>query len=119
MPQSDINATWPDDADGDVLRKLESVGFDFSQSYAVDFNVDFHSWPPADQAVNLLESMFGAVEQCDPEDADESGYLLFKVHGPLSYEIVTSVQRRATSAMAPFGGICETWGILHQPRVVA
>ena len=119
MPQSTINATWPDDADGDVLRKLESVGFDFSQSYAVDFNVDFATWPPATEAVTLLESMFGAVQQFEPEETDESGYLFFQVHGPLSYEIVTSVQRRATSAMAGFGGICESWGILHQPRVVA
>src|SRR4051812_11566848 len=108
MPQSEFNATWPEDADGDVLRRLESSGFDFSQSYAVDFNVDFAAWPPTTEALTLLESKFGTVKQYEPENADESGYLLFQVYGPLSYEMVTSVQRRATSAMAPFGGVCET-----------
>ena len=35
--------TWPSDADGDVLRRLEQSGFHFSKSTLIDFNVDFQS----------------------------------------------------------------------------
>jgi len=34
---------WPDDADGDVLRRMKARGFDFNQPCLVDFNVDFDS----------------------------------------------------------------------------
>ena len=118
MPQSNINATWPDDADGDVFRRLESSGFDFSASYAIDFNVDFGAWPPAKEAIDALTAMYGAVQVFEPE-AGDVGYALFQAHGRVSYEAVTSIQRRATSAMEKYGGVCETWGVLHQPCVGA
>lgn len=37
---------WPNDADGDVSRRLLHHGFDFSRPHAVDFNVDFDRWLP-------------------------------------------------------------------------
>ena len=100
--------TWADDADGDVFRRLVEGGFDFSRSYAVDFNVDFASWPPPQEAIDVLRSMYGEITVYAP-DHDVS----FKVEGKVSYEGVTSVQRRTTAAMAKFGGACESWGVLH------
>jgi hypothetical protein len=32
---------WPNDVDGDVLRRLESIGFEFDQETDIDFNIDF------------------------------------------------------------------------------
>ena len=104
--------SWPTDADGDVFRALEADGFDFSNRYAVDYIVDFDNWPPAPAALEVLRSQYGSIQVFDPgEDGD--GYVLFKVNGPVTYEGVTSVQRRASSAMQPFGGICESWGVMH------
>jgi hypothetical protein len=104
--------SWPDDADGDVFRRLEADGFDFSKSYAVDYNVDFESWPPAPDALKLLSSQYGSIELFEPHE-DGGGYVLFQVIGPVTYEGVTSVQRRTSSAMQLFGGICESWGVIH------
>ena len=107
-----LTAAWPDDADGDVFRRLAEAGFDFGKSWVVDFNVDFASWPPPEAALELLRSMYGNLAAHPPEQGSP-GYVLFQVVGPVSYEGVTSVQRHASSAMQPFGGVCESWGVMH------
>ena len=104
--------TWPNDADGDVLRRLKAAGFDFNQSHVIDFNVDFHTWPPSADAIDLLRSRFGKIELIEPEE-ETSGYVQLQVSDRVSYELVSSIQRSVTSAMAPFNGVCESWGVLH------
>ena len=108
----DLVADWPEDADGGVLRRLAEHGFDFSKPWSVDFDVDFEQWPPSTNAVELLRSMYGKVT-IYPPDEHGAGYAEFQVVGRVSYESVTSIQRRTTAAMQPFGGKCECWGILH------
>ena len=107
-----FTADWPDDADGGVFRNLAAAGFDFSKSWAVDYNVDFESWPPPDAALELLRTMHGEFGIYPPERGD-LGYVQFQVVGPVTYEGVTSVQRRTSAAMQPFGGVCESWGVMH------
>jgi len=103
---------WPNDADGDVLRRIDADGFDFSKSYTVDYNIDFESWPPAPAAFELLKAQYGNIEVYEP-DEDYAGYVQFQINAPITYEGVTSIQRNASSAMQPFGGVCGSWGILH------
>ena len=102
---------WPGDADGDVLRRLESDGCDFSKPHLIDFWVDFAGWPPSPEAVALLKSRFPSVRSYDPE-GDNSGYLLFKISVLVSYELVTRIQREISALMQPFGGVCNSWGVL-------
>ena len=103
---------WPNDADGDAFRNLLQSGFDFSRSYTVDYNVDFASWPPSQKALELLMESFGKLQIIEPDD-DGSGYVQFQEQGKLQYPRVVEVQRHATSLMTPFGGYCDSWGILH------
>ena len=103
---------WPDDADGDVFRRLVEHGFDFSKPYAVEYNVDFKNWPPSQAALETLRSMFGTIQIFEPDD-NGSGYVLFQIYGFVSYEGVTSTQRHITVAMVAHGGMCESWGVLH------
>ena len=107
-----LSNDWPDDADGDVFRRLIEHSFDFSKPYLVDFNIDFDTWPPSATAIATLESMYGAVTLYGP-DEHLDGYAQFQVHGFVTYEKVTSVQRNATAAMQPFGGVCESWGVMQ------
>ena len=104
--------SWPNDADGDVFRRLQAHGFDFSESHTVDFNVDFESWPPAREAIELLESMYGLVKLFPPSE-ELLGFAEFRIHSLLSYELVTSIQRKVSKAMLAHGGICETWGVMQ------
>ena len=109
---SQLTYDWPDDADGGVFRHLTEHGFDFSKPHSVDYNIDFDHWPPPEEAIALLESMYGPVSLYD-SDEHGGGYAQFQVNGPVTYDGVTSVQRTATSAMESFGGVCESWGVLQ------
>lgn len=103
---------WPNDADGDVFRNLESNGFDFDMTYDIDFNVDFSSWPPPAEAIKLLTAKYPNLTVYEPfEDGD--GYILFRLHDLVSYELVMRVQSEVSREMSPFGGWCDSWGILH------
>jgi Regulator of ribonuclease activity B len=104
--------SWPETADGDVFRRLEASGFDFSVAHVVDYNIDFDSWPPTEEAISLLTSAFGQVS-VHTDQGETSGYVRFQEAGLLKYERVVTVQELATQVMAPFGGVCESWGVLH------
>ena len=103
---------WPDDADGDVLRRLEDDGFDFSKSHVIDFNVDFDSWPPMPEAIAVLSRHYPNARLRQP-DANDKGYVQFQIEAALSYDIVMKVQREVSSLMADFGGRCESWGVMN------
>lgn len=109
---TNVAEDWPDDADGDVFRRLAEHGFDFSKQYCVDYNVDFEVWPPAQAAIEHLESMYGPITLHDPSGRS-GGYIQFNILGRLTYEEVTSIQRKVSAAMKPYGGICESWGVLQ------
>ncbi len=103
--------SWPEDDDGDVMRTLEESRFDFTKEHEIDFNVEFFGWPPSQEAQDRLLS-FGKLELVGPDDHGP-GYVEIQVRAKLTYELVTSMQRRVSNAMAPYGGICETWGVFQ------
>jgi hypothetical protein len=105
--------SWPEDADGDVLRKLEEAGFDFSTPCQIEFDIDFHDWPPGDAALAALAREYpeAHVELFEP-DEDGPGYVVLQVQAALTYELVTDVQARVTQLLSPYNGFCEAWGVL-------
>ena len=107
------NLTWPNDADGDVFRRLKESGFNFDVPYSIDFNIDFQSWPPSAEFIKLLLNKFKNVEVIEP-DGKYSGYILFIVDAKLTYELVMFVQSSVSELASPFGGTCESWGVLHE-----
>jgi hypothetical protein len=104
---------WPNDADGDVLRGMEESGFDFSTPGVVDFNVDFDPWPPQAGAIAVLRGRFADAEVIEPE-GDYRGYVQFQVEAPVTYELVIRMQREVTELMRPYGGYCESWGVMQE-----
>jgi len=103
---------WPGDGDGDALRRLEERGLDFSVPHVVEFNVDFHEWPPSKAALSALQQRFESLESYPPSEG-LAGYVLLRVRGMVSYDWVTSVQREVTAVVGAYGGVCESWGLLH------
>lgn len=104
--------SWPEHADGDVFRRLEARGFDFEREHVVDYNVDFGSWPPPQVAVDLLRAAFADLSIVEPHH-DFGGYVQFRERARLSYPRVIEVQEFVTAAMAPYGGVCESWGVVQ------
>jgi hypothetical protein len=105
-------SAWPDDEDGQVLRRLDEKSFDFTQRYVIDFVVDFDSWPPEPQALNEIRKLFPvATEYVD--DVSGQGSITVKVEAILTYQLVVDTQSQLTRIAQQFGGWCDSWGVLH------
>ena len=92
---------------------MEESGFDFSTEHAVDFNIDSSEWPPRHELVTAVRRRFPDARLVEPEEGGR-GYIQFQVNGRVTYDLVTSVQRETSELARPFGGICESWGVMQQ-----
>lgn len=63
---------WPASADGDVFRRLESRGFDFSQRHRIDFIVDFPTQLPGVDALDKLRQLNLSFEIFDEEPLSDN-----------------------------------------------
>jgi hypothetical protein len=104
--------TWPKGADGDVFRRLEAHGFDFTKQHEIDFEIDFCAWPPSEESIAAVRGVHPNVRICQP-DGNYRGYLHLSIMDFVTYDLVVSVQSDMTALVAPFGGACESWGVLH------
>jgi hypothetical protein len=91
---------------------MEESGFDFAQPHLIDFNVDFEGWPPMTEAVALIKRWYPNTVVHEPRGKGR-GYVRFRVHAPVSYNLVMKVQREVSNLMADFGGRCESWGVMQ------
>jgi len=103
---------WPNDVDGDVFRRMEESGFDFSKYQLIDFNVDFEEWPPTTEALAVVRHRYpNAVLR--PPDGEDRAHVQFQVHALVTYDLVIRIQREMSELMADFGGRCESWGVMQ------
>jgi len=103
-----MNNIWPNDADGDILRKLLSNGFDFTEKYKIDFCIDFNNWPQPDGVKSVLYEYFTNLKVFEHEK-----YMLGVIHDYLTYDLVIKVQGEVTNLISNYGGACDSWGVLH------
>jgi hypothetical protein len=103
------NPIWPQDTDGDVFRHLEANGFNFSVPHSIDFN----TWPPSPELIKLLRMQYSDLKVFEP-DGKGRGYVQFVIESKLTYELVMFVQSSVSELAAPFGGICKSWGVMHE-----
>lgn len=103
---------WPCDADGDVFRRLAAAGFDLSKETDIDFNIDFDTWPPSPALMQTLEKRFANVALHEP-DSHGDGYAQLVLRNLLTYDFVISTQAALTILAAPYGGLCESWGVMQ------
>jgi regulator of RNase E activity RraB len=109
---------WPNDADGDVLRRLEESGFNFDKEVTIDFNIDFNHWPLTEEEKIEIRKLYPGCEFYDPdeEDIEEGnliGYVQFQIIAKLTYELVMDTQEMATKQMKKYDGWCESWGVMQ------
>lgn len=108
---SNPETSWPEDADGDVFRRLQGRGFDFSLERGMDFTVDFSTWPPPAIALDKLRALPSTVQVYD-QDGGSDPYVLVKVSNKLTYEFVVNMQKEITDRVSAYGGKCDSWGLL-------
>ena len=62
--------------------------------------------------VENLRKQFLNVKVFEP-DEHGNGDIQIVVNELLTYELVMFMQSSVSELAAPFGGVCESWGILH------
>lgn len=102
---------WPNDADGDVFRRLHAGGFEFEKEIEVDFNIDFEDWPPPRTFMTELAEAHPRAEISLEDD-----YVLMQLAARLTYHFVVDMQVKLTRMARPHGGHCDSCGVLWDPR---
>lgn len=111
-----MTSDFPDDENGDVLRRMLRNGDDLTIARDVDFSVVF----PTEAAANEFAEQFGGLEfkvsvrksDCEPElpwDVTVTSYML-PSHGG-----ITEFEEKLQAAASPLGGRNDGWGCFSQP----
>lgn len=98
---------FPDDADGDALRRVASDGSDMSRPMLIDFMVEASTQHDA-EAIARIGEQRGYTAQIAEDDGCWTVYLAVTMLA--SHEGVVARQREISSFVSPFGTQCESWG---------
>ena len=112
--------SWPDDADGDVLRRLKDLHVDFDQVHSIEFVVEFERWPVMQDAMEDLHELYDDVVVVEPDKEEIAlgqlhGFVLVILEAQLSYEFVVGMQSQLTRQLQRYGGRCESWEVEAKP----
>lgn len=100
---------YPDDADGDALRKVATAGADMSQPMVIEFSIEV---PDPESARRIAErvSEHGFDPTIHTSDDDNAVSVYCAKTMLATYDGVVAEQARLTELSAPFGGSCDGWG---------
>ena len=100
---------YPQDADGDALRKVAAHGADMSRPMIIDFSVDASNEEVATSVASLVTS-----RGYDPKiyHDDESGnWSVYCSRSMLAtYEGVVAAQDELNALLQSLGAVCDGWG---------
>jgi hypothetical protein len=106
---------FPDDENGEVLRRMQQDGDDFTKPRNVDFSVVFPSEDSAETfADHFRRGDFKvAVQRWDgerelPWDVTVTRHML------LTHAEITEIEKRLEDVAAPLGGSNDGWGCIRQ-----
>jgi hypothetical protein len=103
--------TFPDDVDGDVLRRMALSGFDFEIKHDVDFVVEFYDWPISNLTTDRITKYFVRHEIIDHKNG--TGEISGVINSLVTYEFVINIQKELSAIAESDNGICEVWGVFH------
>ncbi|MEX2212768.1 MAG: ribonuclease E inhibitor RraB [Phycisphaeraceae bacterium] len=108
---------YPDDANGDVFRRLEAHAFDFSIEHVVDFHAVFATEGEADHIAMLYVADLKAGEKLaniETKPFDRGGMeLTISKRMLVTYEDVTAFEIKLAERVSLVEGYLDGWGVLH------
>ena len=111
-------AQFPNDANGDVLRRMQSSGFDFTKPHDVEFFAVFRTEKMADSVAMefVADSKAGdKYKAINTKPATRGGMELRLVKSMLvTYENVTAVERKLAKRVSKHDGYMDGWGVFQQ-----
>lgn len=109
---------FPNDANGDVLRRMQADGFDFSREYAIDFFAVFASEAVADQVARQYAADHAAGARLTRIEtsphADGGMELILTIRMLPTYENITDFENRLADRVAAVDGYLDGWGVLSE-----
>lgn len=110
-----ISSGYPDDDNGDVLRRMERSGDDLSKSRDINFSVVFEDRSSAVQFVNALIAD-GVRAELESDDID-SGSWDVTVTVPMvpTHGGITGVEDHLEKLATSLGGWNDGWGCFAVP----
>lgn len=103
---------YPNDADGDALRRVAADGSDMTKPMSVDFHVSVPSRQNAEAVVSAAGQLGFATRIWDYEEGDEDWTAECTKTMIATYKAVVETQRSLTELAGPHGGSCNEWGTL-------
>jgi hypothetical protein len=100
---------FPNDSDGDALRRVESHGNDMTAPMVIEFPVVVPSEIPAKQFASVASSKGYKVhlwKRVNDSDWD----VICAIEMVPTHADVVRIQRQLTEWANPFGGYCNSWG---------
>jgi hypothetical protein len=104
-----VGDEYPNDADGDALRRVARSGNDMSKPMDVDFPVVVYDESTARQFSDVAHAHGYIPRLWQHEDHVEWDVICVK-RMVLTYDAVLDVQRHLDQLSRAFGGHCDGWG---------
>ena len=109
---------FPNDANGDVLRRMQVDGFDFSRECTIDFFAVFATEAEADQVAlqYVADHAAGALLtriETSPH-ADGGMELTLTIRMLPTYENITDFENRLADRVAAVDGHLDGWGVMQE-----
>ena len=108
---------YPDNANGDLFRKLESENFDFANEYSIEFFAVFATEEEAEKVGYMyVDDKKNGVNmkniETRPYDKGGMELELVVVMKP-TYENVVAFERKLQERVSTVEGYLDGWGFLH------
>jgi len=111
---------FPNDANGDVFRRLQSSDFDFTAEYVVDFYSVLATEEGADSVAKMFLADHKAgrkLANIETKPHDEGGMCLeLSRKMVVSYEAIVEFESLLSQRVDQFGGYLDGWGVMHEPK---
>jgi hypothetical protein len=102
-------AGYPNDADGDALRKVAATGADMGQPMVIEYSI---AAPDELTAKRIAEVV--CPRGYDPSiahDAESNSWTVYCSRSMLvTYDGIVRAQRELNAWVKPYGGECDGWG---------
>jgi hypothetical protein len=108
---------FPDDDNGDVLRRMEKHEFDFSREHEIEFFAVFATEEEAKQIGELYLADHQSGEkttniETTPNEEGGMALILAKIMFP-THENITSFEEKLAERVSTVEGYLDGWGVLQ------
>jgi regulator of ribonuclease activity B len=111
-----MSISFPDDLNGDVLRRMQDSGVDFSEPREFDFVVIFPSKPLAEAFAQRIKELGYTISVEESGCVPERPYdARIKRTMMPSHAKITEFENTLSDLAEPFGGRNDGWGTLVPP----